>query len=124
MGGDEGVDDLDGVEFRETEIVSRENGFKPLYLVSEWEEPGTIVMRIPVAFLLPSAVGTGMFSMRVRDGGGYLELTIIWPKVLVDIELMHRKCLKAGVTDSLAIYHPKFMGFRRALRKLRGLVMM
>jgi len=74
MGGDEGVDDLDGVEFRETEIVSRENGFKPLYLVSEWEEPGTIVMRIPVAFLLPSAVGTGMFSMRVRDGGDIWSL--------------------------------------------------
>jgi len=49
-----------------------------------------------------------------------LELTIIWPKVLVDIELMHRRWLKAGVVDSLSIYHPKFMGFERALRKLRG----
>lgn len=47
--------------------------------------------RISVAIVLPSGVETGEFSIRVVDGDEYVELSVEWPPVLVEMNLLHRK---------------------------------
>lgn len=60
-------------------------------MISHWQEPGTTIPRLTVAIVLPSGVGAGDFKYRVVEEGNVLELTVDWPKPLVDITCMHKK---------------------------------
>ena len=44
------------------ELTIGERSFKPLYFVSQWEEPGTKTKHVTVAIALPSGVGIGEFN--------------------------------------------------------------
>jgi len=63
----------------------------PLYMLYVWQEPGTTAKRISVAIILPSGVDSGGFQVRVIEDGDVLQLTVDWPRPLVDISFMHKK---------------------------------
>lgn len=113
------VDDDDDEPGAGGDVLLGEKAVKPLYLLSQWVEPGTMTKRLSVAIVLPSDIGQGHFSVRVVDGGEYLELTVIWPTSLIDISVMHRKWLAPGASGGFAVYHPKFLGFEVAPKELR-----
>ena len=52
-----------------------------------------------------------MFSLHVGTGGRQLNLTVEWPKQLVDPSLLHRKWLLSIGPGANQEYHPKYMGF-------------
>ena len=56
--------------------VCQSNSFKPLYLISEWNEPETTNRRISIAILLPSGICSGEFSISVEEGGSALDLRV------------------------------------------------
>lgn len=92
--------------------------FGPLYAVSIWKEPETMTRRITLAVILPSGVDAGGFSLRVVDGGQFLEITVKWPRPLIDLNLMHKKWL-GGPDSTYQVYHPEFIGFQEGMKKLR-----
>lgn len=72
--------------------------FVPLYLLSTWKEPRTTNDRISLAINLPSGVDVGDFSYRVVEGGREFEISVIWPKPLVDPTVLHKQ---SGYTQKL-----------------------
>lgn len=114
------VDDMeDGEGADGAELMLGDLDFKPLYVLSVWTEPRTTTKCITLAIVLPSGVGSGKFSCRVVDGGEYVELTVMWPNPLIDIETMHRKWIQADSQTDFKLYHPKVIGFQNALKQLR-----
>lgn len=101
------------------ELVLGDLEFKPLYLISVWNEPTTTTNCVTLAIVLPSGTGCGNFSCRVVDGGEYVELTVGWPSPLINIETMHRKWLQVDSQDDFKLYHPKVIGFQNALKTMR-----
>lgn len=94
--------------------------FKPLHLVSTWVEPLTTTKRLSLAIVLPSGIGPGQLSVRVAEGGQWVELTVAWPDQLVKPEVMHKKWLDPTSTERFESCHPKCIGFENALKKLRA----
>lgn len=86
-------------------------------MISQWQEPGTTAQRVTVAVVLPSGATSGDFKVRVIEDGDMLEVTVNWPRPLVDISYMHKKWLLQDPT--FTTHHPKFIGFESSLRKLR-----
>lgn len=106
------------------DVHSPSKHFYPLALVSEWEEAITTCPMLTLAIVLPSGIGAGDFMVRIIEDGDVLELTVKWPKPLVDIEFMHLKWLKTdddGNPLSLDVtrHHPKILGFQKKLRMIR-----
>ena len=103
-----------------SEFVYDACSFSPLHLISEWTEAGTMTRRITVAMLLPSGVEQGMFSVSVVDGGRFVEMVVQWPNALVRMDVLHRKWLSTRlIGHRLEMYHPKIVGFERALKGFR-----
>lgn len=98
--------------------IQESNTFHPLHLISIWQEPSTTAKRITVSIILPSGVNAGDFTIRIIEDGDVLELTVDWPKPLVDISFMHKKWLQ-DYASNFTDFHPKFLGFEASLRKLR-----
>lgn len=71
---------------------------------------------IKVSILLPSGVGGGTWSIRVSEDGLHLILTVTWPKPLVNVRVLHKKCLDA---DKMTTYHPCITGFEESLKNMR-----
>lgn len=60
--------------------------------------------------MLPSGVGAWDFTLCVIEEGDVLELSVYWPKPLVDIDHIHKKWLqdeRSNFTD----FHLKFIAF-------------
>ena len=100
-----------------SESLSGHRLFRPLYLLSEWSEPGTTTKRITVAIVLPSGIETGNFSIRIVEDGKCLLLVVQWPDPLMDLRMMHKKWLSQ--TNGFQMYHPKVSGFETGLKRLR-----
>lgn len=104
--------------------------FKPWYLMSTWTEPGTTTKRITVAIVLPSGVGKGDFSVRATEDGKWVELTVVWPNPLIDLDTLHRKWLwqSSGLSQAVRAgerferYHSKCVGFEASLKELQDRV--
>ena len=92
--------------------------FKPLYLSSCWVERETTKKRITVAIVLPSGVGTGNFSLRILENGMSIELKVVWPNPLANLNIMYRKW-PSDPTDPIKKYHPKMIEFESSLNELR-----
>lgn len=92
--------------------------FSPLHLVSVWIDPSIKSKCVSVAILLPSGVGPGGYSTRVREGGRELELTVRWPSPMNSVHHLHRVWLRAD-SDAMEVYHPKVLGFDNSLKGLR-----
>ncbi|MEM6687231.1 MAG: hypothetical protein AAF617_15725 [Bacteroidota bacterium] len=116
--------DLDFDEIEEKPVTDRDvsisKTFVPLYLISQWQEPVTTTKRVTVAIILPSGVGVGAFKVRVIEEGDVLELTVNWPKPLVDIEFMHRKWMSQDEGKLVTSVSPKLLGFEKTLRQMRN----
>ena len=98
--------------------ITPEKSFVPLYLISQWQEPETTTQRVTVAIILPSGIQAGSFKTRVIEEGDVLEMTVDWPRPLVDIEFMHRKWINNCSENGFTTYHPKFLGFEATLRQM------
>ena len=115
--------DDDGIEehYAVASSIPPSRTFVPIYNWSEWEEALTTCQMLTVAITLPSGVGAKSLLIRVIEDGDLLEITVDWPKPMVDIEFLHRKWLsdsdgKHEITRS----HPKILGFQKRLRMLRS----
>ena len=60
--------------------------------------------------------------MRVTEDGKCVELTVLWPRPLVDMELVRKKWLSqdALAGEKFERYHPKCVGFEASLKELRA----
>lgn len=102
------------------ELVVSSHGFRPMFLMSEWQEPRTMTKCLSIAIVLPSGVEAGGFCARVVESGEFVELVVRWPAPLVDPELLHRKWIASNQGgDHIEAYHPKIVGFQNALKSLR-----
>ena len=109
--------DSDGEISTTSDHGSTTNSFKPLYLISEWNEPRTTNRRISVAILLPSGISCGDFSISVHEGGHALNLRVCWPTALFDMGTLHKKwLLKRKNNIRIEAYHPKIAGFESSLK--------
>lgn len=52
---------------------------------------------VMLANVLPSPVKCGSSSTRVVNGGSFAELTVKWPRPLVDLKHVHKKGLGSSV---------------------------
>ena len=87
--------------------------------MSSWVEPSTTTRGLTIAIRLPSGVGPGDWSAHVSEGGDFYEVEVHWPVEFSDVNLLHRKWLNSKRADRLEPYHPKILGFERALKSLR-----
>lgn len=97
--------------------------FKPLYLIGEWQEPGSKTKRLTVVLILPSGVNKSDFTLQVLEGGQSLELTVQWPMPLVDLDMLHQKWLRQPTDDNncrFTMFHPKVLALEDALKKKRN----
>lgn len=92
--------------------------FAHLHLGSIFIEPRSTTKGFSVAILLPSGVGPGGYSTRVREGGRELELTVRCPRPISSVHRLHRVWLRAD-SDAMESYLPKMMGFENFLKGLR-----
>jgi len=107
-------DDRDGGDNGSASLKLEDScDFKPLYLISRWQEDETPTEMLSVAILLPSGIQGGDFHVRVVEGGNRLELKVIWPIPLIDEQLLHRKWLGPTASVPIAKYHPKFSRFQK-----------
>lgn len=75
--------------------------------------------RVTVAFVLPSGVEAGEFSVRIVEGGHFLEYTVKCLAPLVDLEVIHKKWL-LDPSCEYQTYHPEFNGFIESVKPLRA----
>jgi len=104
------------------ELTIGESFFKPLYLVGEWDEPGSKTKRLTLAIVLPSGFNKSDFTLQVLEGGLTLELAVQWPAPLVDLHLLHQKWLREASKDEdcpFTMFHPKVLSLEDALKKKR-----
>lgn len=93
---------------------------KPAYLLAQWIEPRTLQKRLTLSVQLPAGTEAGMFKCRVDPNNRKVfEVSVVWPKPLVDVEVMHRKWLTSTGPDRIQAYHPKILAFQAALKELR-----
>lgn len=108
----ESVESEDGAaesDFEDAGELWKRNEFRPLTLISEWVEPKSLTRRLTICVNLPSGIEVSGFSVRVVEGGEFLEVTVVWPKPFLDVEVLHRKWIKLEKEDSefMSGYHPE-----------------
>ena len=69
------------------------------------------------------AIGNWCRSMAYvcKNGGHLLELTVCWPSVLLNMDLLHAKWIRTpiGSQKTFSHHHTQFLAFETALRGLR-----
>ena len=92
--------------------------FKPLYVIGDWENESED-KRVSIAILMPS--GTCMrrkdHSVSVVGDGMYLEISVVWPMALCDLEYLHKHWLQND--QKFLNNNPRLTSFRTFLRRLR-----
>ena len=48
-----------------------------------------------------------------------LEFFVVWPNVLTNMELLHKKWLNTNGPEMIKSYHPRVQAFEDALKKIR-----
>lgn len=81
------------------------NMYNPLHVVSIWTEPSITTKCVLVVLLLPSGVGAGDYSTRVREGERELEVHVKWTLPFCNIEMLCCKWQRSE-EDRLESYHP------------------
>lgn len=66
-----------------------------------------------------SGIGPGQFTVRFKEGGDEVELTVKWPAPFTDLEILHRKWIKSMGSDLMERCHQKVLGFEALLRIFR-----
>lgn len=81
-----------------------------LYLTYVWQETSYTDKHITVSIILHSGVKYGDFTLWVIEYGDVLELTVDWPRSLLDISYMNKKCLHQ-YDFTFSDIHAKCLGF-------------
>lgn len=71
------VDDVVDADVEEVSGVQTPPKFTPLYVISEWTEPGTTKRCLTVAIMLPSGIPSG-FTVLVNESRYNLLFTVVW----------------------------------------------
>ena len=92
--------------------------FKPLFVLGVWKNESED-KRISIAILMPSGtcVRKKDHSIAVVGDGMFLEVSVIWPKALCDLEYLHKHWLQNDST--FLSNNPRLTSFRTFLRRLR-----
>lgn len=69
------------------------NRFKHLFPSYTTLEPKNIAGGVILAVVLLPGIDCGAFSFRDVDGGNFIELIEKWSVPLIDLQLLHKKCL-------------------------------
>lgn len=109
----------EGISAQKICLLTVSNNFKPLFTLSTWLEQKTETCRVTLPIVLSSAFDCGAFSLRVVDGGKFIELTVKWPVPLSGLLLIHQKFLNSTET-SYQIHHPEFIGFQENWKSFRS----
>lgn len=81
---------------------------KPEYLLASWIEPKSLQKRLTLAIVLPTATKAGMFSCCVDlSSRKVFQMSVIWPRPLANVELMHKTWLPSTRPNRIQAYHPK-----------------
>ena len=91
-----------------------------LYLIVTWEEPVTKTERITAVTDLPSGVTKNDFTLRVMEDGMALEIIVMWPNPMINLEVLHQKWLQLSQEDStrtFSMYHPTVLGLEDDLKR-------
>ena len=94
------ADSDDGSSYK-SQMAPDKHLFKPLHLITCWMEPKTTTRRVTVVVLLPTGIGSGDFSVRITEDGKCLEVCVVWPDSLINIETLHRKWLTSTGDEKL-----------------------
>ena len=103
------------------ELTAGEPANKAWFMISCWIEVSTLTKGLCLAIIVPSGVGPCDFTIAVGDGGQFLQLVIRWPKLLVDVLLMHHRKL-CNPNSGLMPYHTSVIRFKSALGELRKMM--
>lgn len=101
----------DGASSFESEQSTSKRSFNPLYLISQWLAPKKTTRCIFLAVLLTTDIGCEDFSVRIIEDGKHMELFVVWPENVINIELLHRKWLQAEGEQKLEPHHSKLLAF-------------
>ena len=109
--------DSDGEMSTTSDHGSTNNYFKPLVLISEWNEPQTTNRRISIVDLLSSGISCGDISISVDEGVHALNLRVCWPAALLDKGTLHKKwLLERNQNIRIEAYHPNLVGVGSVVR--------
>lgn len=111
-------DDNDGAA-EEDNVIDSSYVFKPLFTMGVWEDIGSEDKRISIAILLPSGIGERKkdHDIRVSDDGLFLQISVVWPPALTDVEMLHRKW--SADDQGLGQLALRTQAFKRFLKTLR-----
>lgn len=79
---------------------------------------GTRLRCVSLAVFLPSVMQD--FTVCVLGGVRELKLIVKWPETLPDLNLLHCKLLTPPGSDKIKTYHPKYLKFEEAPKRVRG----
>ena len=114
------IEALNEANVESTNPADEPRQFQPIYIVGEWEDDRE-EQRVTIAILMPS----GSFErskdhdIKVTDDGMALEITYVWPQCMTDLLFLHKAELEGDEKKSFQ-HHPRLLGFRPFLRKLRS----
>lgn len=89
--------------------------FLPPTILSEWEDADNAMKRISVAVILPSVVASGDFRIVVRENCSYLDLRVLWPAPLYDVDVLHKHWLMESLFCTPNLF-AKISGFKKFLK--------
>lgn len=55
---------------------------------------------------------SGIFSVRLSEEGLFLEFTMSWPDLFIDLNQIHCRYLTSEDKDRNEMYHPNLIDFR------------
>ncbi|CAN8071263.1 unnamed protein product [Agarophyton chilense] len=106
-------------EVDDSTVFCRNSEFSPLLLQSIWEDEDSTVQFITLAIVLPSGIKVEQISSQVVSNGRKFEIIVEWPQPMMDVKFMHKAWLNKQF-DPMKGYHPKVLGFQKALKSLRS----
>lgn len=102
------------------ETRSLTDGGQLLHIISDWVEPGTTTKCLTVAILLPPGTLSGNLSVRNAEDGCGLNITMSRAELLINLKVLHPKCLQPHRSDRREGYHPNPIGFNQFLKSHRA----
>ena len=92
--------------------------WNPMYLVAQWLEPGSAIMRVSVVIILPCGVPAEAYRLSVTVDGFGLEVRVKVPLVLQEARRMHRIWLHESSDMRILPYHPKVVAFENTINSV------
>ena len=88
-------------------------------LVGKWLEWRTGDTRVSIAILLPSGIEKEYVFSTIEEGT-ILHVTVLWPSVLTDVNMLCKMYLDGDGVEKVEPYHDMLTGFRKVLETVQA----